>query len=57
MHLYSETGSTSWIYIALEPPLQQLTRETIVPATANQQDEVHADIHGRGLWVDVTVPF
>ena len=25
--LYSETGSTSWIYIALEPPLQQLTSQ------------------------------
>ena len=36
--------------VAVEPPLQQLTGETIVPATANQQDEVHADICARGFW-------
>ena len=32
---------------AIEPPLQQLTGETIVPATANRQDEACADIHAR----------
>ena len=31
--------------VAVEPPLQRLTGETIVPATANRQDEAHADIH------------
>ena len=36
--------------VAVEPPLQQLTGETIVPATANRQDEARADIHARGFW-------
>ena len=36
--------------VAIEPPLQRLTGETIVPATANQQDEACADIHARGFW-------
>ena len=36
--------------VATEPPLQQLTGEEIVPATGNQQDEVHTDIHARGFW-------
>ena len=34
--------------VAVEPPLQRLTGETIVPATANRQDEAHADIHAWG---------
>ena len=30
--------------------MQRLTGETIVPATANRQDEARADIHARGFW-------
>ena len=33
--------------IAVEPPLQHLTGETTVPATANRQDEAHVDIHAK----------
>ena len=29
----------------------------IVPATANRQDEAHADIHARGYEGDIRVPF
>ena len=36
--------------VAIEPPLQRLTGETIVPAAANRQDEARADIHARGPW-------
>ena len=36
--------------VAIEPPLQQLTGEEVVPATANRQDEARADIHARGFW-------
>ena len=36
--------------VAIEPPFQRLTGETIVPTTANWQDEAHADIHARGFW-------
>ena len=36
--------------VAVEPPLQWLTGETVVPATANQQDEACADIYLRELW-------
>ena len=35
--------------VTVEPPLQWLTGETIVPETANQQDEACADIHVRGF--------
>ena len=45
-----QTGLVSLLDIAIEPPLQQLTGETIVPATANRQDAAHADIHARGFW-------
>ena len=30
--------------------MQRLTGETIVPATANRQDEARADIHAREFW-------
>ena len=30
--------------ITIEPPLQQLTGETFIPATANWQDEARTDI-------------
>ena len=36
--------------VTVEQPLQRLTGETIVPATANRQDEACADIHARGFW-------
>ena len=36
--------------VIIEPPLQHLSGETVVPMTANQQDEAHADIHVRGFW-------
>ena len=36
--------------VAIEPPLQQLTGEEVVPATANRQDEARVDIHARGFW-------
>ena len=36
--------------VAIEPPLQHLSGETIVPMTANRQDEARADIHARGFW-------
>ena len=36
--------------VVIESPLQQLTGEEVVPATANRQDEAHADIHARGFW-------
>ena len=36
--------------VTTEPPLQPLSGEVIIPRTANQQDEAHADIHARGFW-------
>ena len=36
--------------VVTEPSPQPLTEESIVPATANKQDDVHADIHARGFW-------
>ena len=36
--------------VAIEPPLQHLSGETIVPMTANRQDEARADIYARGFW-------
>ena len=36
--------------VAIEPPLQQLNGEDIVPAAANRLDEACVDIHARGFW-------
>ena len=36
--------------VVIEPPLQPLTGENVVPATANRQDDARADIHARGFW-------
>ena len=36
--------------VAIEPPLQPLTGESIEPRSANQQDEARADIHAKGFW-------
>ena len=35
--------------VVIEPPLQPLTGENVVPATANRQDDARADIHARGF--------
>ena len=55
--------TTDWLSkvcydVAVEPPLQQLTGETIIPVTVNQQDEAHAHIHAGGTtecFLDVRV--
>lgn len=36
--------------MAVEPPLQPLTGEALVPASANRRDDARADIHARGFW-------
>ena len=36
--------------VVIEPPLQPLTGENVVPATANKQDDARADIHARRFW-------
>ena len=36
--------------VAIEPPLQPLTGESIESRSANRQDEARADIHARGFW-------
>ncbi len=36
--------------MAVEPPLQPLTGEAIVPTSANCRDDARADIHARGFW-------
>ena len=36
--------------VVIEPPLQPLTGENVIPATANRQDDARADIHARGFW-------
>jgi len=36
--------------IAIEPPLQPLTVESIEPRSASRRDEARADIHRKGLW-------
>jgi len=36
--------------VAIEPPLQLLTGESIEPRSANRQDEARADIHMKGFW-------
>ena len=34
----------------IEPPLQPLTGENVIPATANRQDDARADINVCGFW-------
>ena len=36
--------------VAIEPPLQPLTEESIESRSANRQDEAIADIHAKGSW-------
>jgi len=47
--------TTEWLSkvcydVAIEPPLQPLTGESIEPRSANRQDEARADIHAKGFW-------
>ena len=47
--------TASWLHevchnVAIEPPLQPLNGETVVPASANCKDDVWADIHARSFW-------
>ena len=35
--------------VAVEPPLQPFTDESLVPASANCGDDAQADIHARGF--------
>ena len=47
--------TVSWLHevchdVAVEPPLQPLTGEAIVPTSANCRDDARADIHVRGFW-------
>ena len=36
--------------VVAEPPLQPLTGENVIPATANRKDDARADIRARGFW-------
>ena len=36
--------------VVIEPPLQPLTGENVIPATANKQDDARAGIHAHGFW-------
>ena len=36
--------------VVVKPPLQPLTGENVIPATANRQDDARADIHACGCW-------
>ena len=47
--------TASWLHevchdVAVEPPLQPLIGDTIVPASANRRDDARAEIHARGFW-------
>ena len=47
--------TASWLHevchdVAVESPLQPLTGEAIVPASANRRDDARVDIHARGFW-------
>ena len=52
-------GSLLWVIMNLKSyscmactcmSLKPLTGESIVPATANKQDDARVDIHARGFW-------
>ena len=43
--------------VIIEPPLQPLTGENVIPATANRQDDARVDIHAHGSGVAGRVPF
>ena len=45
----------SWLHevchdVAVEPPLQPLTGEAIVPTSANHRDDARVAIHARWFW-------
>ena len=47
--------TASWLHevchdLIVEPPLQPLTDESLVPASANRRDDARADIHARDFW-------
>ena len=47
--------TASWLHevchdVAVEPPLQPLNGEALVPASANRRDNARADICARGFW-------
>ena len=47
--------TASWLHevchdVVVEPPLQPLTGEALVPASANRRNDARADIHARGFW-------
>ena len=41
--------------VVVKPPLQPLTGENVIPATANRQDDARADIHACGCWGHVLI--
>ena len=43
--------------VVIELPLQPLTGDDVVPATANRQNNVRADIHAHGFWGGGRLPF
>ena len=36
--------------VVIEPPLQPLTGQNVIPATANRQHDARTDIHAYGFW-------
>ena len=52
---YPIMAPRSWLHevchdVAVEPPLQPLTGQALVPASANLKDDGRADIRARGFW-------
>ena len=46
----AELLSTVCNNVAIEPPLQPLSGESLIPMSANRQDDARADIHASGFW-------
>jgi len=46
----AELLSTVCNNVAIEPPLQLLSGESLIPMSANCQDDARADIHASGFW-------
>ena len=54
--------TTNWLRevchdVAVEPPLQPLTGEALIPLSTNLRDDARADIRARGFGVDDRVHF
>jgi len=49
-NITAEWLSKVYYDVAIEPPLQPFTGESIEPRSANCQDEARADIHAKGFW-------